>query len=157
MNKAAPAIIIPSVAIAIIAIVFVLPSPECDAQADPGCDPKEHDSVWSGPIGVTKYEHKLGDNIYFLIRNLQPHESGVMGVFTPNGILYKTIEYDGSKKSDFNQFFFPDTTKTLGICTPEELVGIWKVVFANGAYAPLEFEMSDQYIGGGEKIVNTVC
>ena len=62
----------------------------------------EHDYVWSGPIGVTKYEHTLGENVFFVIRGLQPNEEGTVGIFTPQGVLFKSLEYDGSLKSDFN-------------------------------------------------------
>ncbi len=117
----------------------------------------EHDYVWSGPLGVTKYEHMLGENVFFVIRGLQPNEEGTIGVFTPQGVLFKSFEYDGSLKSDFNVYIYPDTSVFGKICTPEELVGIWKAVFANNSYPPLEFEMLDEYLPGGEAGVTTVC
>ena len=139
----------------------MIPSEQvCDKITDPDCDDKiekQHEAIWSGPIAVTKYEHKLGENVFFLIRGLQSDEIGAIGVFTPNGILFKTIYYDGSKKPDFNQFIFPDTTAELDICTPEELVGIWKIVFTDKKYPALEFKIIDEYIDGGEAGIGTVC
>ena len=72
-------------------------------------------------------------------------------------MLFKSFQYDGSLKSDFNLYFYPDTSVFSKICTPEELVGIWKIVFTNNAYPTLEFEMIDEYIGGGEAGVTIVC
>ena len=80
-----------------------------------------------------------------------------MQIYTPKGILYKTIPYDGSKKSDFKQYFYPDTFKTLNICTPEDLVGIWQIVFEDGSYQTLEFEMTDEWIDGAEVSITIVC
>jgi len=118
---------------------------------------KEHDYVWSGPLGVTQYEHRLGEDVFMVMRGLQPNEKGTVEIFTPLGVLFKSFEYDGSKKSDFNLYFYPDTSMFSKICTPEELVGIWKVVFTNNAYPTLEFKMSDEYLPGGEASVKTEC
>ena len=87
---------------------------------------KSHDSVSSGPLTVTQYEHKLGEDVFFLVRDLKLTDKGTIRVFTPEGIEYKTIFYDGSYKQNFNQFFFPDTFAKIDICTPDQLVGIWR-------------------------------
>ena len=118
---------------------------------------KDHDYVWSGPLGVTQYEHRLGEDVFLVMRGLQPNERGTVEIFTPPGILFKSFEYDGSLKSDFNFYFYPDTSVFSKICTPEELVGIWKIVFTNNAYPTLEFKMSDEYLPGGEAGVKTEC
>jgi len=118
---------------------------------------KSHDSVSSGPLTVTQYKHKLGEDVFFLIRDLKLTDKGTIRVYTPEGIEFKTIFYDGSFKQNFNQFFFPDTFAKIYICTPDQLVGIWRAVFEDGSYAPLEFEVIDEYIGGGEALVTIVC
>ena len=162
MKKTYPSIAIVAAVIIVGIIVFTTSSPvqnNYDPDDPDGDDniPQQHDYVWSGPIGVTQYEHRLGENVYFVVRGLQPHESGTIGIFTPEGILYKTVQYDGTKKSDFNYFFFPDTFAEFDICTPEQLVGIWKVVFADNSYPPLEFKMTDEWLPGGEAAVTVVC
>ena len=118
---------------------------------------KQHDYVWSGPIGVTKYQHRLGDDVFLVIRNLQPNDKGTLYIYTPKGVEFKTISYDGAFKSDFNQYFYPDTSARLNICTPEDLIGIWKIVFEDGSYPTLEFEMTDEWIIGAEVSITVVC
>ena len=161
MNKFIPAVAVPIIAIIFgVAIVAFPAGDQCDYENDPDCDDhikQQHDIVWAGPIGVLQYEHRIGENVYFLIRDLQPNEKGAIGVFTPYGVLYKTIYYDGSKKPDFNQFFFPDTTAELEICTPEELMGVWKVVFTDKSYPTLEFEITDEWLPGAEAAIDVVC
>ena len=159
MNKVIPAISIPLAAIIIGVVVFAFPT-NVEYDDDPDNDDnlrKQHESIWSGPLAVTQYEHRLGEDVFFLIRGLQPDEIGAIGVFTPEGILYKSFEYDGSKKPDFNQYFFPDTFAEFDICKPEQLVGIWKVVFADNSYPPLEFKIINEYIAGGEAAITVVC
>ncbi len=118
---------------------------------------KQHDFVWSGPIGVTKYQHKLGEDVFLVVRNLQPNDKSTLHIFTPKGVEYKTIPYNGALKSDFNQYFFPDTFEILEICTPEDLIGIWRIVIEDGSYPTLEFEMTDEWIQGAEASITVVC
>ena len=113
--------------------------------------------VYSGPVTITKYEHKLGENVFFQVKGLQPHEKGNIFVFTPKGILFKTYEYDGSLKSNFNQYFTPNTFKPYGICEPDDLVGKWKMVFEDNSYQPLEFEFINEFIRSGEVNIKVVC
>ncbi|ABK78647.1 hypothetical protein CENSYa_2044 [Cenarchaeum symbiosum A] len=135
-------------------IVFAYgPEPEPEMEQAPG----RHQTIWSGPIGILQYEHRLGENVFYIMRGLRADDQGAVGIFSPEGILYRSFQYDGSKKSEFNQYFFPDTSAALKICTPEQLVGTWRVVFANNEYPPLEFVMTDEYIPGGEGTIGTVC
>ncbi len=118
---------------------------------------KQHDYVTSGPVSVTQYKHRLGDDVFLVVSGLQPNEKDTLHIFTPKGVEYKTIPYDGSKKSNFKQYFYPDTFATLKICTPEDLVGIWKIVFEDGSYSTLEFEITDEWVAGAEASIKVEC
>ena len=72
-------------------------------------------------------------------------------------VLFSSRQYDGSLETDFNFYFTPDTVKHREICTPEELVGKWKVVFEDGTYPPAYFEMTSEYLPGSEKHLDVVC
>ncbi len=106
------------------------------------------DSLTSGPLTITQYEHKITENIFFIISGLQINEKGNIRIFMPDGRLWKTIEYDGSQKESFNQYFKPDTSAVRKICEQEELVGRWAVVFENNAYPPLVFEIINEHLSG---------
>ena len=158
MNKKNPIMIGTIIVIAIgIVSAYSINLVNEDILNDDNTENKQHDYVWSGPLGVTQYEHRLGDDIFMVMRGLQPNEKGAVEIFTPRGVLFNSFEYDGSQKSNFNLFFYPDTSKFIKICTPEELVGIWKAVFANDAYPTLEFKMTDEYLQGAEASITTVC
>ena len=106
------------------------------------------DALTSGPLTITKYEHKITENIFMIISGLEKNDKGYIRIFMPDGRLYKTIQYDGSKKESFNQYFKPDTSATRKICEQEELVGRWAVVFDNNAYPPLVFEIINEHLNG---------
>jgi len=106
------------------------------------------DALTSGPLTITKYEHKITENIFMIISGLEKNDKGSIRIFMPDGRLYKTIQYDGSQKESYNQYFKPDTSKSRGICEQEELVGRWAVVFDNNAYPPLVFEIINEHLNG---------
>ena len=153
MSRKIP-VIITAVAIIIVLIVFLS---NIYVEFDDAIINKQHESVWSGPIGVTQYEHRLGESVFLQIRDLKPNENGNIYIYTPQGILFKTIPYDGSLKANFNQYFTPDTSVILQICTPEDLVGKWRIIFEDGSYSPLEFEFTTEYIRSGEVNIQVEC
>ena len=106
------------------------------------------DAITSGPLTITKYQHKITENIFIIVSGLDYNEKGNIRIFMPDGRLYKTLEYDGSVKSSFNSYFKPDTSEVRKICEQEELVGIWKVLFDNDVYPPLHFEIINEHLEG---------
>jgi hypothetical protein len=106
------------------------------------------DAITSGPLTITKYEHKIGENIFMIVSGLVNSEKGNIRIFMPDGRLYKTLEYDGSFKTGFNSYFKPDTSALRKICEQEELVGVWKVLFDNDVYPPLQFEIINEHLDG---------
>jgi len=108
------------------------------------------DAITSGPLTITKYEHKISENIFIIVSGLNYNEKGNIRIFMPDGRLYKTLEYDGSLKSGFNSYFKPDTSALRKICEQEELVGIWRVLFDNDVYPPLQFEIIKEHLSGPE-------
>ena len=126
----------------------------------PGPNDSENfvDAVSSGPVTILQYEHKLGENVFVHIRGVGLEEKGNIRFFTPEGVLYKTVNYDGTIKQDFNQYFKPETSRILEICTPEELIGEWTVTFDNNVYPPLKFKVLDELLSAGvEQELGVVC
>lgn len=113
--------------------------------------------VSSGPVTVMQYGHRLGDTVFISVGGLRPGETGSFGVFTPDGELYREYKYDGSLKQGFNQYFMPDTSSRHGLCTAGDLVGVWTVAFAGGAYRPVQFAVADEWVPGSKDIINDEC
>ena len=115
------------------------------------------DAITSGPLTITKYQHKISENIFLIISGLNYNEKGNIRIFMPDGRLYKNLEYDGSVKSSFNSYFKPDTSAERKICEQEELVGVWTVLFDNNVYPPLHFEIINEHLNGPEFRLTKSC
>ena len=113
--------------------------------------------VSSGPVTVMQYGHRLGDTVFISVGGLRPGEAGSFGVFTPAGELYRQYDYDGSAKQGFNQYFMPDTSSRLGLCSAGDLVGAWTIAFAGGAHRPVQFAVTDEWVPGSEGIIDDEC
>ena len=122
---------------------------------------KSHDEgfewITSGPFSVQKYQHKLGENVFFVAHGIAPHEKGMIRVYTPKNIEYVYYSFDGSEKSQFNMYFKPDTTFRNDKCSPEDFVGVWTMKFEGVSYAPIQFEFINEYIRGAEVDIINLC
>ena len=113
--------------------------------------------VWqtSGPFEIDREQYVLGELVLMRIGDLQPNEKGQIAFLQPsNGThqtVYITIPFDGSQKITFNQYFKPSLSRGLGICTKDDLIGNWTVVFQGTDYNNLKFEIVDRYIPGEEE------
>jgi len=113
--------------------------------------------VWqtSGPFQIDREQYVLGELVLMRIGNLETNEKGQIVFLQPsNGThqtVYITIPFDGSQKITFNQYFKPSLSKGLGICTKDDLLGNWTVVFQGTNYENLSFEIVNRYIPGEEE------
>lgn len=161
MKKTTILALIGVIIIAIIPGILLFPQDEQDERST--VLPKElideniSPAISSGPLTILNSKHRLGENVFMHIEGLKPNEKGFIHFFTPKGKLHHSIPFDGSIKSDFNQYFKPDTNKVRGICGPEDLVGTWKVVFEGVSYQPLQFDILNEFIRGAEADIIKVC
>jgi hypothetical protein len=132
-------------------------SPEKIPQIENSSGLGHPDAITSGPLVITKYEHKIGENIFMIVSGLKVDDKGNIRIFMPDGRLYRTLEYDGSVKSGFNSYFKPDTSAARKICEQEELVGRWTVLFDNNAYPPLRFEIINEHLNGPDVRLAKAC
>ena len=152
------AIVLGIIAVGILSEELIIKNIPTDAPPDVETPGLGHpDALTSGPLTITKYEYKITENIFFIISGLQINEKGSIQIFMPDGRLWKTIQYDGSEKQSFNQYFKPDTITFRKICEQEELVGKWAVVFDNNAYPPLVFEIINEHLNGPDIRLPTAC
>lgn len=115
------------------------------------------DAISSGPLTITKYQHKIYENIFIIVSGLKHDEKGNIRIFMPDGRLYRTLEYDGSVKTGFNSYFKPDTSEVRKICEQEELVGVWTVLFDDDVYPPLHFEIINEHLNGPDVRLSKSC
>jgi len=142
---------------AALAGIILIKEPNVDVKNPSETDDDFSAQLNSGPFTILKYEYKLGERVFLVVDGLQENEKGNIKIFTPEDRLFLKIPFDGFGKSSFNQYFKPDTAKSGVACDPEELVGIWTVVFEGVSYQPIKFEFINEYIQGGEADIKYVC
>ena len=152
MEKKIAYIIITGVVIAIASVLMHFANQEIQKSHDEGFE-----WLTSGPFSVQNYQHRLGENIYVVAYEIPPNEKGAIRVFTPKNIEYVSYPFDGSVKSSFNVYFKPDTLARKDRCSPEDLIGIWTMKFEGVDYSPIQFEFTNEYVGGAEKDIINLC
>jgi len=112
--------------------------------------------VWqtSGPFEIDREQYVLGELVLMRIGDLSTNEKGQIAFLRSlnetHYDVYITIPFDGSQKITFNQYFKPSLSRGLGICTKDDLIGQWRVVFQGTNYENLNFEIIDKIIPGEE-------
>jgi len=94
-----------------------------------------------GPLQINKDKYLLGENVYVILRDLMPKDKGAIEFYTPGGILYDTMGFDGMQKDVFKKYFKPQLLKSKNLCEKEDLVGEWTIMFKGYDVAKLHFEM----------------
>ena len=117
--------------------------------------PRVWEKQTSGPFQIDREQYVLGELVLIRINELDSNEKGQIVFLQPsNGThqtVYITIPFDGSEKITFNQYFKPALSRARGICTIDDLLGNWTVVFQNTTYNQLKFEIIDRYLPGDEQ------
>lgn len=119
---------------------------------------KAKDFPWeiSGPFKIDKSQYKLGENVFMVVTGLSPSDAGKIVVYDPNGGVFTQSPFNGTMKSDFNYYFKPNTVKTEKLCTPQDLVGNWTIVFQGSKYKPLKFQVINEWIEGSQKEIKPI-
>ena len=113
--------------------------------------PKKEDEFknWnrSGPFAINKFEYRVGENIFLAVNGLTPNDIGKAVFVLPNGTTkYISIPFDGTQKSGFNQYFKPSISKARSICSINDIVGGWTIIFQGTEYDQLKFRILNETI-----------
>jgi len=94
-----------------------------------------------GPLHINKDKYLLGENVYVFLKDLRPQDKGTVEFFTPGGVLYDTMGFDGEVREFQKKYFKPQLLKSKNLCEKEKLIGTWTVMFRGYDMAKLNFEM----------------
>ncbi len=123
--------------------------------------PKPREWITSGPFQIDRSEYVLGEKIFLRIGGLSYEEKGQVAFLRQSNSthysVYATIPFDGADKPAFNYYIEPDLSKTKNICTVDELIGEWRVVFRGTDYPNLEFIITEDILPGEEEHYEPVC
>ena len=101
-------------------------------------------------LQINKDKYILGENIFYVISNLQPMDKGTVVFLTPMDKIYYSIEFDGATKEFEKGYFRPQLSKLRDICEKEELVGEWTVFFKGYEQFTINFEVMNEILPGSE-------
>jgi len=122
--------------------------------------PKEREWITSGPFKIDRGEYRLGEKIFVNIDQLNTNEEGKVIVLRPinstHHLTYHTMSFDESDRRN-NYYFTPDLSELRGICSVDELIGNWRVVFQGTEYLDLKFKVSAEILPGFEDRYEPVC
>lgn len=123
--------------------------------------PEPREWITSGPFQIDRSEYRLGEKIFIRIGGLDISEKGQIAFLRPlnetHYSVYQTIPFDGKHKNAFNYYVSPGLSSILPICTAEEIVGDWVVVFRGTEYPNINFKIINQTIPGDEKLFEPIC
>ncbi|MEK6931872.1 MAG: hypothetical protein AABZ37_06830, partial [Thermoproteota archaeon] len=95
--------------------------------------PKEREWQTSGPFQIDRKEYAIGEKIFIVIGGLNASEKGQIAVMRPlnatHDSIYLTIPFDGAVKHEFNYYLEPKISKIRGICSVDNIIGNWVMVF----------------------------
>jgi len=106
----------------------------------------------SGPFQVDRSQYALGEKIFIRIGGLDFQEKGQIAVMRPlndtHYSVYLTIPFDGANKDAFNYYMDPALSKVRGLCSVDDVMGKWALVFRGTNYPNLNFEITDRTVPG---------
>jgi len=112
----------------------------------------------SGPFAINEHEYELGQVIFIAVEGLTEMDVGNAVFLLPNGTTkYIVIPFDGTQKSGFNQYFKPSISKNRNICSTDDLIGEWTVVFQETQYDPLRFRILNYTVPEEQGNFQRVC
>ena len=94
-----------------------------------------------GPLQINKDKYLLGENVFVILRDIGPMDKGSIQFFTPGGILYDEMGFNGANQDYAKKYFKPGLLKSKNLCEKEDLVGTWTAMFKGYEQAKLYFEM----------------
>ena len=122
-------------------------------------EPVSREWQTSGPFQIDRNEYAIGEKIFIRIGGLELDDIGQIAVMRPLNVthysVYITIPFDGSKEAGFNYYVEPGITKTRGICSVDDIMGKWALVFRGTNYPNLYFNITEGIVPGTN--TETVC
>jgi len=151
-------IIIPIVIVIIIAGALIIFTPN-----EKTIPEIEIEKKWieSGPFSIDKNQYNVGEKIFIVVNGLKQEDKGKLIFFQPLNSTswksYKTIDFDGTSKAQFNLYLEPGLSELKKVCSMNDLAGTWVVKFSGTEYSDITFEMMNQTSSWDKRTFDPVC
>ena len=94
-----------------------------------------------GPLQINKDKYLLGENIFVILSDLRPMDTGTVLFITPGDVVYDRWGFKGDEREFQKKYFKPQLLKSKNLCEKEDLIGKWTVMFGGYDMAKLHFEI----------------
>jgi len=114
--------------------------------------PLPREWITSGPFQIDRSEYAIGEKIFIRIGGLEFDAKGQIAVMRPLNAthysVYITIPFDGAQKAGFNYYLEPQISKFRKICSVDDIMGKWSLVFRGTNYPNLYFNITERIVPG---------
>ena len=131
------------------------------------------DTKWisSGPFAIDRTEYLLGHKIFLIAQDVNPNDKGSIKLVKMNeyenikeraenqgiGKVIKTFSFNGEKSTEFNIYFSLNLSIISDICSVEDIVGNYEIIFEGTNYKNIKLKVLNQYLPGTEVMFEPVC
>ena len=102
-------------------------------------------------LTVTKDKYLLGENVFFKVQNIPMGLKDSLDIFSPGGVRYMSMPFDGDEKSNWKHYFRPSLLKQIGLCDKEQIIGEWTMMFRGLPDEKLVFQVVSETLPGSEE------
>ena len=104
-----------------------------------------------GPLQINKDKYLLGENVFVSLGDLRSQDMGTVQFITPTGKIYDEWGFNGMERESQKKYFKPQLLKSKDLCTKEQLIGEWTVMFKDYDMAKISFEVLPDILPNQEK------
>ena len=121
--------------------------------------PKEREWIESGPFQIDRSEYALGEKIFVQMNFFEEAKGELVFakiVNSTHAMDYFDMPFDSSE-NQMNVYLGIYPSKRVNLCTADELVGDWVLIFKGTNYESLQFKIINKIIPGQESKFEPVC
>ena len=115
----------------------------------------------SGYFRIDKTQYNIGEKIFLDIDYIGSEDKGTILFLRPMNDTHRTtymaIPFDGAQKESYSYYLEPMLDQNRGVCSMEDLVGVWSIVFYETNYTNIEFEIKNQISDWDDRTFEPIC
>ena len=115
----------------------------------------------SGYFRIDKTQYNIGEKIFLDMDYMNSEDKGIILFLRPvndtHRTTYMAIPFDGANKKSYSYYLEPMLNEAKGVCSMEDLVGVWSIVFHETEYTNIEFEIKNQISDWDDRTFEPIC
>jgi len=150
-----------AVLIIILASIFILISNQDQTNEKEIVETNNETKFISGDFRIDKTQYNIGEKIFLDMDHIGSNDKGTVYILRPlndtHRITYIVIPFNGENKNSFSYYFEAKLDERKGVCSIDDLDGIWSIVFDGTNYPNIEFEVKNQISDWDERNYDPIC